>query len=100
MWFLVRALFWLSLVFLLLPWPKESTLREISDALRAGAGAAIVATLEDMRAGAMKACAQTPENCFKAAAELGALASSAAGAIPPASKADARAEAAPQTPRR
>ncbi len=92
MWFLIRAAFWLSVVFAFLPWPENSLIRQISAALQSGTKAAVMAAIDEARTRSAKACADAPSVCFEAAARLGQFAAAPASALP--------AEAKQKTPQR
>jgi hypothetical protein len=74
MWFILRAVFWLSAVFLWIYWPKDpadtvriraGALREAQDILGRTAGLA--------EAGVEKGCSHAPAACLEGAARLGQL---------------------------
>ncbi len=73
MWFLIRAAFWLSIVFALMPWPRESGLRSLSVALWTEAGHAAAAIIRQARSEGEKICTNSPAACLGVAAKLGGL---------------------------
>ncbi|WP_374307723.1 hypothetical protein [Methylocella sp.] len=81
---LLRAAFWLAIVFAFLPWPAGSGLGEMAAAMRTLGGdaaqAALTAAVEGARERALKGCAQDFHAC---AGDVGALARLAAGAGAP-----------------
>jgi hypothetical protein len=71
MWFLIRAAFWLSIVFAALPWPQGSGLRPSTpDAIWSGIRSSIAAALGKARAAGEKLCMDSPVACLKAAAQI------------------------------
>ena len=80
MFFLLRCVFWLGLVFSALPWNGEGSRFQPALALEAARGA--VATASAVTG---EYCAATPAECLKAAAQLNALFEqiSAQAEIPP-----------------
>ncbi|VFU10353.1 hypothetical protein [Methylocella tundrae] len=72
MWFLIRAVFWLSIVFALMPWPEGAGLHS-STAIWTGARNAIGAAVGQARAKSQQLCTDAPIACLEAAAKLGQL---------------------------
>ena len=71
MWFLIRAAFWLSIVFALLPWPDNSGFGSSPPAaIWSRTRDAIGAALGKARAAGDKICTDSPLACLKAAARL------------------------------
>ncbi|ACK50619.1 conserved hypothetical protein [Methylocella silvestris BL2] len=81
MWFLIRSVFWLSIVFAFLPWPENSLIGQISAALQSGAKAAIMAAIDEARTTGASACAKAPAACLEAAARLGQFAAGSAASL-------------------
>ncbi len=71
MWFLIRAAFWLSIVFALLPWPEDSGLQSSPPvAIWSRTRDAIGAAIGKARADSTKICTDSPLACLKAAVRL------------------------------
>jgi hypothetical protein len=70
MWFLIRAAFWLSIVFALLPWPDNGFGSSPPAAIWSRTRDAIGAALGKARAAGEKICTDSPLACLKAAARL------------------------------
>jgi hypothetical protein len=78
LWFLIRVVFWLSIVFSLMPWPQDSArpwaARPTSPTIWARAGEAIRAAIGKAQAKGEKICAKSPTACLEAATKLGEVA--------------------------
>jgi hypothetical protein len=71
MWFLIRAAFWLSVVFALLPWPEDSGVRPSAPAaIWSRSRDAIGAALGKVQAASAKVCGESPLACLETAAGL------------------------------
>jgi hypothetical protein len=71
MWFLIRAAFWLSIVFALLPWPEGSRLKlSPPGAMWSRTSDAVGAALSNARAAGEKVCMGSPVACLNAAVRL------------------------------
>jgi hypothetical protein len=76
LWFLIRVVFWLSIVFGLMPWPQDSpsAARPTSPTIWTRAGEAISAAISKAQAKGEKICAKSPTACLEAATKLGEVA--------------------------
>ncbi|PNG26552.1 hypothetical protein [Methylocella silvestris] len=97
MWFLIRSVFWLAIVFACLPWPENSLIRQISAALQSGTKAAVMAAIDEARTTGAMTCANAPAACLEAAGRLGQFAAGSAASV---SAGPLPAEATPKPPPR
>lgn len=72
MWFLIRAVFWLSIVFALMPWPESAGLRS-SATIWTGARGVIGAAIGQARIKGQQLCTDAPVACLEAATKLDQL---------------------------
>ncbi|WP_026607906.1 hypothetical protein [Methylocapsa acidiphila] len=76
MFFLLRVVFWLGIVFASLPWPED--FRPARAGVETKAREMLGAAVDGARAGIGKVCLDAPAACLDAAGGLGRLASAAA----------------------
>ncbi len=74
MWFLMRAIFWLSIVFSLMPWPEESGLHSSPVTVWTKARDAVGSAIRQARTDSEKICRDSPIACLEAATKLGQFA--------------------------
>lgn len=100
MWFLARCAFWLAIVFAALPWPQNSSVLALAQAVAGVSRAAATATVGAIiRDHAAELCAHDPAACLATAARSGAALADPAGASAPSTAARPAARPSDDSPR-